>query len=412
MINFNLAMIPLFSELGADGLAVIANAMRPSEVPPGQVIVQENQPGDTLYILTRGRVEVYKSIDQPEPLRLNELGPGEYFGEMSLIEPGALRTASVRAMTPVGLLELCLEDFQEMLRAHPELGLKFLRVLSERLRRANEATIFELKEKNQQLAQAYQELKAAQEQKIRMELLERELSVAHQVQQDILPQSLPRLPGFDFGAVMDPARAVGGDLYDFTPLNDNRLGVVVADVSDKGLPAAIFMAMVRSLLRAEAHICRSPRQVLQKVNHLLLEINAAPRVFVTALYGILDGASGEFHYARAGHDLPVLQTTAGTMTMPPAAAGQPLCLFPKPALDEQVVQLEPGARLLIYSDGVTDAMDPQGSPFGMEGIQAALDASRGMSAQAAVTALRQAAQQHQRGQPQFDDFTAVLIQAV
>ena len=166
-------------------------------------------------------------------------------------------------------------------------------------------------------------LKAAQAQIIEKEKLEQELRTARRIQQSILPMELPRLPGYDFGATILSARTVGGDLYDFIPLGEGRLGIAVGDVSDKSVPAAIFMALTRSLLRAEAtrSVVRppSPRQALQRVNKLLLDMNDAG-MFVTLLYGILDGPRRTFSYPRAGHELPLIVHASATH----AVVGKPI----------------------------------------------------------------------------------------
>ena len=153
--------------------------------------------------------------------------------------------------------------------------------------------------------------------------LERELEIARQTQQSILPETLPQRPGYDFGALMVPARAVGGDFYEFIELGKGRLAIVIGDVSDKGLPAALFMALTYSLIRAEAARTKPPRQVLANVNRYLLEMNASG-MFVTLIYAVLDPASGRLDYARAGHPLPLLLDAGGAPIPVPVQTGQVL----------------------------------------------------------------------------------------
>ena len=185
-----------------------------------------------------------------------------------------------------------------------------------------------LQAQNLELEKAYRELQEAQAHRIEKEKLERELHLAWEIQHSMLPRSLPRFTGFDFGARIVPARVVGGDFYDFIPLDEHTLGVAVGDVSGKGLPAAIFMAMTRSLMRAEASRTRSPGEALRGVNKQLLEMNEAS-MFVSVLYGILDGKTRRFHYARAGHELPLLCNASGVVA-PPVGVGQFLAFFPDP----------------------------------------------------------------------------------
>ena len=212
---------------------------------------------------------------------------------MSLFSQGGAHTATVRACTTLKALKMTRQDFDALLQRQPSLAYQIVSLLSRRLEESENLTIIDLKEKNRQLTLAYQELKAAQAQIIEKEKLEHELEIARRIQLNILPHELPQHPGFEFGALMIPARAVGGDLYQFIPLNRNRLGIVVGDVSDKGVPSALFMSLVYSLMRAEAAGGSAPAKVLQKVNRYLLEINVE-EMYVTLLYGILDFSSGEF----------------------------------------------------------------------------------------------------------------------
>ncbi len=220
------------------------------------------------------------------------------------------------------------------------------------------------REKNRQLETAYLALQNAQAQIIEKERLERELQLAHDLQQSMLPRELPVAAGYDFGAIMTPAQAVGGDFYDFIELGNGKIGIVVADVSDKGMSAALFMALTRSLIRAEASRGVPPTEALRRVNYHLLDMNETG-MFVTVLYGILDTANGEFLYARAGHELPLVYDRTGAAVAVPVGRGQPLALLPDPALDEQRIVIPQGGRLVLNSDGVTDAIDRRQEPFGV-----------------------------------------------
>jgi serine phosphatase RsbU (regulator of sigma subunit) len=238
--------------------------------------------------------------------------------------------------------------------------------------------------------------------------LERELEIARQTQQSILPETLPQRPGYDFGALMVPARAVGGDFYEFIELGKGRLAIVIGDVSDKGLPAALFMALTYSLIRAEAARTKPPRQVLANVNRYLLEMNASG-MFVTLIYAVLDPASGRLDYARAGHPLPLLLDAGGAPIPVPVQTGQVLGLFDEPLIDEQAILLPPGGLALLYSDGLTEAADEGGGMFGLERLQAACAAHQPQAAQDVCRQLLQDVQSYSNQQPHQDDFTAVII---
>ena len=286
-----------------------------------------------------------------------------------------------------------------------------MRGLSLRLRESDNTTIADLRTKNRALAQAYAELQAAQAQIVEKEKLEQELRTARRIQQSILPGKLPRLPGYDFGALIMPARSVGGDLYDFIPLGKGRLGIAVGDVSDKGVPAAIFMALTRSLLRAEATRGASARRALERVNRLLLDMNNEG-MFVTLLYGILDAQQGTFAYARAGHELPLLFGPDGSARLVECGRGAPLGLFDNVALDEQVVPVSRGSSFLLYTDGATDITGPEGVLFGLDRLQAlAQGALGGRTAQALCDEIWRGLTAFQGSSSQDDDVALVAIRA-
>lgn len=227
----------------------------------------------------------------------------------------------------------------------------------------------------------------------------------------MLPRSIPRLEGYEFGARMVPAKSVGGDFFDFIPLGGDLLGIAVGDVSDKGIPAALFMAMVRSLLRAEAHPDQVPREVLRSVNRHLMEVNDK-EMFVTILFGILNRTTRQFQYARAGHEAPIFFEGKGLIKRPPKASGQALGVLDEINLDEQTVQLSQGGMMLLYSDGITEATNRHNESFGFDRIDRALRRMPQSSAQMVCDELINAAIEHQGGSQQQDDMTIVVVRAV
>jgi serine phosphatase RsbU (regulator of sigma subunit)/anti-sigma regulatory factor (Ser/Thr protein kinase) len=193
------------------------------------------------------------------------------------------------------------------------------------------------------------------------ERLEQELQVAKLIQQHFLPRTLPDLPGWQIDAHYRPAREVGGDFYDFIALDDGRVGIVIGDVTDKGVPAALVMAATRSVLRAAAQRLGDPGEVLERVNeHLCPDI--PENMFVTCLYGVLDPASGRLRFANAGHNLPCVRS--GDRVVELRATGMPLGLMPGMRYDEAEAQLDPGSQILLYSDGLVEAHDGGRSMFG------------------------------------------------
>ena len=198
------------------------------------------------------------------------------------------------------------------------------------------------------------------------ERLEQELQVARLIQQTLLPQSLPDLTDYEVGAYYQPAREVGGDFYDFIYLDENRVGFIIGDVTDKGVPAALVMATTRTLLRAAAERLESPGKVLERVNDLLYP-DIPARMFVTCLYAILDLKSGDLQYANAGHDLPFLRHEVGVDEL--RATGMPLGLMPGMDYEEKQVTIGPGETVLLYSDGLAEAHAPDGDMYGFPRLQ-------------------------------------------
>ncbi|MBI4786822.1 MAG: SpoIIE family protein phosphatase [Chloroflexi bacterium] len=372
--------IPLFASLPSGEIQHLAETLRDLTLPPNTIVFHEGEYGDRFYIVVEGEIEVIKSLGTADERVLALCGPGSYVGEMSLFDRDGRRTASVRTRTPAQLLEMTRGDFDALLHRQPMLAYELVHELSARLDSAHTTTIRDLREKNRQLEQAYEELKTAQAQIIEKEKLEKELAVARQIQASILPSTFPQVAGFDLGARVVPTRAVGGDLFDLIDLGNGRLGVAVADVSDKGVPAAIFMALTRSLLRAEATRTVSPVEVVRNVNRELLEMNDAG-MFVTVLYGVLDGATLEFHYVRAGHEMPLVVGPDGELIEIPQGSGNPVGLFEGMALDEQRVTLARGSVLVINTDGATDQENSAGEPFGFERLRAAVCGQRSGDAQ-------------------------------
>ena len=189
------------------------------------------------------------------------------------------------------------------------------------------------------------------------ERIEQELRVATLIQQNFLPKKLPDLPGWDVSAHYRPAREVGGDFYDFIELPDNQLGIVIDDVTDKGVPAAMVMAATRSVLRASAARIVSPGTVLGRVNELMCP-DMPPKMFVTCLYGVLDTTTGRIRFANAGHNLPYVRTETGTIEL--RATGMPLGLLPGIEYEETEAVIEPGQTMLLHSDGVAEAHGGEG----------------------------------------------------
>jgi serine phosphatase RsbU (regulator of sigma subunit)/anti-sigma regulatory factor (Ser/Thr protein kinase) len=236
--------------------------------------------------------------------------------------------------------------------------------------------------------------------------MEQELQVAQMIQKNFLPREVPALRGWQLAAEYRPARAVGGDFYDFIELESGRLGLVIGDVTDKGIPAAMVMAATKSLLRAAAQRLVDPGEVLARVNDQLCP-EIPEHMFVTCFYGVLDHASGSLQYANAGHNLPFVH--AGDDASELRATGMPLGLMPAMGYEVKETVIPAGARVLLYSDGLIEAHDLQREMFG--DARAAAVLAEGGSAAAVIERLLSALDLFTAGaDEQEDDITLVTVE--
>jgi len=361
--------VPLFAHLSESELSRLAPAFQRRALPAGTILFREGDPGDRFSILLSGEIEIIKALGTAEERLLAVLGPGDLLGEMSLLDPGGLRSAYVRARSDIECAEITAQVFEALLERLPALTLRLVREMNSRLRRSEADTIRDLQVKNQALTQAYLDLQQAQANLIEKEKLEHELEIARVIQESMLPKQIPDVPGWQITARWQPARAVSGDFYDFLPYPDGRLGMLIADVTGKGVPAALVMAVTCSVLRSVVGSETSPGAILERVNHLLCP-SMPPNMFVTCLYGLLDPASGILRFANAGHNLPIKVAQGIVQKLP--ATGMPLGLLPGMTYQENETCLQPGSGLLLYTDGITEAHNSNGEIFGVPHLQACL----------------------------------------
>jgi sigma-B regulation protein RsbU (phosphoserine phosphatase) len=244
-----------------------------------------------------------------------------------------------------------------------------------------------------------------------LQRLEREMEFARQTQLSILPERLPQTDPYSLGALMIPAQAVGGDFYDVIDLGDDQWGVVVGDVSGKGLPAALFMTLTYSLLRTEAARHVSPKQALYNVNRVLMGMNSTS-MFVTVICGILDLKGGTFSYARAGHPSPLSVSSVGQLLDIPSGSSQALGLFDQPCIDENTIHIPEGGLVVLYSDGLSEATDSADRQFGEERLPHVFRDLIHREPQAICEGLWQTVQSHCGNSEQQDDFTLMVIKSV
>jgi phosphoserine phosphatase RsbU/P len=201
----------------------------------------------------------------------------------------------------------------------------------------------------------------------RLEVQDEELQRAREIQESLLPKEIPQLPGFEVASAWQPARAVGGDYFDVLKLGENRLAICIADVSGKGVPAALLMANVQASLRASVRDLDSPARVCSIINGMLCASIAGDK-FVTFFCGVLDAVSRTFRYCNAGHPYPILVSSGAVRKLD--QGGAVLGVFPAWTYQDSSVDLGSGDRLLLFTDGITEAEGPQGEEFGMEKVAA------------------------------------------
>ncbi len=241
--------------------------------------------------------------------------------------------------------------------------------------------------------------------------LESELQMARQVQASLLPTRLPDVPGWEFVARWLPARQVAGDYYDFIRTPQGQVGLVVADVSDKGMPAALFMTLTRSVIRASLDGGQEPAEGIRRANRLICA-DSPSSMFVTLFFALLDPATNQITYVNAGHNPPLLYQRGkrpgqGALSRL-LRTGMALGVDEDQSYEQRTVSLNPGDFLVLYTDGITDALTPGGQDFGMHKLEGVVLDQRENSAAQIAAALEQALEAHTAGAPLFDDSTLMV----
>lgn len=398
-----------FQGLDQESIDLFRHLAVTRQYPPDTVLCREGAVEDTFFVIISGRVVVTRVLEDGEEFVMTMLGPNTYFGEMALITEDP-RSATVRTIVDTEVLEISKETFDQVFETSPALARNLILTMIRSIRQIDQRAIEDLEERNVELAQAYDDLRAAQEELVAKERMERELEIAGEVQRSLLPVALPSVPGYEFAARFEPAWQVGGDFFDARLLDDGRVALLLADVSDKGAHAALFMAVTRTLFLTESRRIVEPIGVVQAVHNGLME-SAASEMFVTVLYGVLEPETGLFRYVRAGHDYPLWVRADGEIKFL-SGRGRFLGMWPDPPIEEQQITLGAGDVLVIYSDGITDMANMNDEAFGKDRLASVVKNARIYDAERIAEQIYNVVARHRGPAEAFDDFTLLTVRVL
>lgn len=380
-------------------LEQLADAGVMETLPANRAVLQKDMPGCSFYIIVEGRAEVHDG-----ELTLAILNPHDTFGELSTLEDG-LCSASVTAETELQVLRLDRDSILRIMSRHAGANALIMQSLCSVLR-----------ERSEQFTRGAHQRRT----------LERELEIGRKIQAGFLPSTLPVEEGWEIGAFFRAAREVAGDFYDaFRVENTDRIALVIGDVCDKGVGAALFMTLFRSLLRAavssaefaadakastgaqEDHAAALLKNSVQFANNYIARTHGETSMFATVFFALLDPQTGHLFYINGGHEEPIVVSN-GAVKAALQNTGPALGLFPGVPFDVGEARLEPGHTLFAYTDGATDAANPKGEPFTKASLYRHVVNSR-LSADGLAASVAAAVDRHAAGAPQFDDITLLAL---
>ena len=409
---------PLFADLDRATIALIVASFTEEVWPAGHIVIEELTPGDTLYIIIDGQVQISRTFQNGERQVIRKMGPGEFFGEMALLEDKP-RSARVSTLTTTTLLAVTRQHFNTLIEQHPAVAINFLKAISAQLRQQyqEQAVLLEDKQtlvealaaKNAALEQALAKLQAALVTVAEHERVKRDLEIAHEIQRQMLPATFPQAPGLCLHATTVPATWVGGDFYDAIRLEADRVGLLLGDVSGKGIPAALQMARLMGEFRACVSHCADPQSVMQVLNGLLCQRNLRFGSFVTVQYVVLDMRQHHMQFICAGHPPILLRHADGQIEHLGAAPNIPLGVEETFAYRQEEWQLMAGDTLLLYSDGTYERRDRQGAQLGLRHLECLFAAASGYP-EAVIQALQTALDTFSDVKEVGDDTTLLCAQ--
>jgi serine phosphatase RsbU (regulator of sigma subunit) len=341
----------------------------------GEVLFRKDEVAEKMYLVKSGRLRVAE-LD----VLIDE---GKLIGETGLFSPFHRRTATIVCETDVEIYSLSQKKILEIIAEKPSFLMDIMRLTIMRSM-GNLAETIAAKEK-----------------------IESELKVAKEIQVSMLPRRFPAFPDrgeFDVFAMMNPAKEVGGDLYDFFAVDENRYCFIVGDVSGKGVPAALYMAITKTLLKSEALKGHDPGTVLGNVHRIIYPDNAE-LMFITVFCAILDIRTGELQYANAGHNPPLLCRGGGDFEFVSMKPNSVLGAIDPASFENERMTIEPGDTFFMYTDGVNEAMNVAHEQYDYPRLKAALSRMRESDPRGIVEFVRGELEVYERGEEQSDDIT-------
>ena len=401
----SLILRTVFEGLDETSLEQLRQLAQQRTYPAGTVLCHQGKVEDVFYIVIDGQVTITRVQPDGEEQLLAICRRYDYFGELSLLD-AAPRMATCTAVVETTVLEINEDVFRRLLAESPAIARAITRQVVNNLRSLDRMAIAELEETNEALREAYTELQAAHVALVEKERLERELEIAAEVQRSLLPAKLLQYPDYRFAAYLQPARQVGGDFYDVIDLDSAHVGLLIADVVDKSIHAALFMAVTRTLFRTASRHSLAPAAVAQEVHRGMLDISDA-EMFVTAFYGVLHRPSGRLTYVLAGQERPLLARVGGVVETL-GGRGRFLGILEELSLQEYEVRLHPGDRLLLFSDGIPDAENGREEPFSHRRLRSVFADSQPSSLNEQAAQMVDQVSRWCEGVPAVDDLTLLL----
>jgi serine phosphatase RsbU (regulator of sigma subunit) len=418
---------PTFAHLSEASIAGLIDRSALSCFASGHVLIRQGDTSDAAFLLLDGEVDVVVETLYG-PVHLARRTRNTLLGELGAFA-NLPRTATVRTLTAVEVLRIAREDLLKIGRDNPDLLLDVIQQLGQHTGMVNRAVGFythalaalerpdfdpaildELLNPAPELVNFARTFRKMAEQIILRRTQHDEMASAASIQRAMLPPPLPQgscAGRLALHAVMRPAREIGGDFYDFFQIGDNRLGIVIGDVSGKGVPASLFMAITRTVIRLVARQDDDLAIGIGRANALLSAENDSA-MFVTLIYGVLDFTTGMLTYCNCGHNPPLVIRGDGAREKL-MLTGLPLGVMPDAEYATRAIVLAAGDRLFLYTDGVTEASTEDGAEFGEWRLEAAIDELRHSPARNMVEDLVQRVDAFAAGAPQADDITCLAL---